>query len=108
MSFAIWLTAVILPGIKLKGFVGAIVASAIFGILNWAIGWLIFIAIGVGTLGIGFLLAFLTRWVVTAILLKMTGALTDRLKVKNFGWALGGALLMAVIGTGAEILLLRA
>ena len=108
MSVAIWLTAVVLPGIKVKGFVGAIIASAILGILNWAIGWLIFIVIGIGTLGIGFLLAFVTRWVVTAILLQMTGAMTDRLKVKSFGWALGGALLMALIGTGAEILLLKA
>ena len=107
LAVAVWLTAVVLPGIKLKGFAGAIIAAALFGILNWAIGWLLFVAIGIGTLGIGFLLAFLSRWVVNAILLKITGSLTDRLTVKNFGWALAGALIMSGVGTAAEHLLLR-
>ena len=105
LSIAVWLTAMILPGIKVKGIWGAIFAAAIFGVLNWLIGWLLFVIIGVATLGIGFLLAFLTRWFVCALLLKATGAFTDRLKVDSMGWAFGGALLMSAIGTGAELLL---
>ena len=60
--------------------------------------------IGVGTLGIGFLLAFLTRWVVDAILLKITDAMTSRLTIKSFGWAMLAALMMSAIGTLGQYL----
>ena len=102
MAFAVWLTAVILPGFKVSGFKGALVVAAVFGVLNWMLGWLIFVVIGIGTLGLGFLLAFITRWIVDAILLKMTDALTGSLKIKSFGWAIIGAMVMAAIGTAAE------
>jgi putative membrane protein len=58
--------------------------------------------LGIATLGLGFLLAFITRWVVNAIVLKLTDALTDHLKIDSFGWALGGALLMSVLMTLGE------
>ena len=105
LSVAVWVTAALLPGIRVRGFWGAVVAAAVFGVLSWLIGWLLFVLIGIATLGLGFLLAFLTRWVVYALLLQATAGLTDRLRVQSFGWALGGALMMSAIGTGAEYLL---
>jgi putative membrane protein len=105
LSVSIWLAAAILPGIELKGGLSAVKVAALFGILNWALGWLIFSVIAIGTLGIGYLLAFVTRWIVTAILLKVTDALSSSLTIKSFGHAFGAALVMSAVGTLAEFLL---
>jgi putative membrane protein len=102
LSFAFWLTAVILPGFEVRGVGGAIVVAAIFGALNWLLGFLLFVVIGLGTLGLGFLLAFITRWIVMAILLKLTDAVTDRLTIRSFGVAFLAALLMSAFGALGE------
>lgn len=106
LSVAVWVTALILPGFHVKSFGGAFVVAAVFGILNYLLGWIFFVLFAIGTLGLALLLAFLTRWVINAILLKLTDALTDSLKIDSFGWALGGALLMSVLGTAGEWLVL--
>jgi putative membrane protein len=102
LCISVWVTAAILPGFRVNGFAGAVRAAAIFGILNWLLGWLIFTLLGIATLGIGFLLAFLTRWLVMAILLKFVDALSSNFKIDSFGTAIVGALLMSGIGTLAE------
>jgi putative membrane protein len=105
MSVAFWLTAAVLPGFSVKGFGGALIVAAVFGIINWLIGWLLFVVIGVGTLGIGFLLAFLTRWLVNAILLKITDSISSNLSIRSFPTALIGALLLSLFSTFAQWLL---
>ena len=105
MSVAVWLTAELLPGFHVKSFRSAVIVAAIFGLLNFLIGWLLFAIFAVATLGIGVLLAFITRWIINAILLKLTDAFTDHLTIDSFGWALGGALVISVVGTLAEWLL---
>jgi putative membrane protein len=107
MSVAVWITATVLPGFHVKGFSSAIIVAAIFGVLNFLIGWLLFFVLGVATLGIGFLLAFITRWIVNALLLKLTDAVTDHLTIDGFRWAFIGALMISVIGTVGEWLLIR-
>ena len=102
LALAVWLTAAILPGFKVNGFWGAIKAAAVFGTLNWLLGSLIFVVLGVATLGIGFLLAFITRWIVMAIILSLSDKISDSLKIKNFSTALIGALLMTVVGSLVE------
>lgn len=87
----------VVPGFRLKGFGNAAVAAVVFGLLNMLLGWLLFLLIGVGTLGIGFLLAFVTRWVVNALLLKLTDALTDRLTISGFLPALWGAGVISLV-----------
>jgi putative membrane protein len=104
LSFAVWLTATVLPGFHVKSFVSAILVAAIFGVLNFLLGWLLFAIFTVATLGLAWLLAFITRWIINAILLKLTDALTDHLTIDSFAWALGGALMMSVIGTVGEML----
>ena len=102
MSVAFWLTAQLLPGFSVKGFRGALWVAAIFGVINWLIGWFLFGVIGIMSLGIGFLLAFLTRWLVNAILLKVTDAVSDTLDIKNFRTALIGAFLISIFGTAGQ------
>lgn len=105
LSVAVWVTAKVLPGFQVRSFAGAVGVAAIFGLLNWALGWLLFVIIGLGTLGLGFLLAFLTRWVVNAVLLKVTDAMSDSLKIKSFATAFVGGLLMSGLGTLGQWLL---
>ena len=102
LSVSVWFTAAILPGFEVRGFWGAIKVAAIFGLLNWFIGWLFFAIIAVGTLGIGLLLAFVTRWLVAAILLKITDAFSSSLSIVSFGRAFLAAMIMSALGTAGE------
>lgn len=102
LSLAVWITAVVLPGFHVKSLGGAFVVAAIFGVLNFFLGWLFFTVFAIGTLGIAVLLAFITRWIINAILLKITDAISDSLTIDSFGWALGGALMMSALGSLGE------
>lgn len=99
LSLAVWLTAAILPGFHVKNFKSALLVSVIFGILNFFLGWLFFAVFTVMTLGLAWLLAFITRWIIDAIMLKITDKMTDHLTIDGFGQALWGALIMAALGT---------
>ncbi len=104
-SIAVWITAAVLPGFHIKNFGSAILVAAIFGILNVLLGWLFFAIFTIATLGLAWLLAFITRWIINAILLKITDALTSHLKIDNFGWALVGALMISLVSTLTQWLL---
>jgi putative membrane protein len=105
LSFAVWLTAMVLPGFHVKNFVSALLVAAIFGVLNFLLGQILFWIFAIATLGLAWLLAFITRWIINALLLILTDRLTDHLKIDGFGWALLGAALMSAIGTLGELLL---
>ena len=107
-AVAVYLTALILPGFKVTGFGGAAWVALWLGVVQWLLGWLLFGLIGIATLGLGFLLAFITRWIVTAILLKLVDAMSSSLHIRSFGTAVLGAMLMSGITTLAERLLLHA
>jgi putative membrane protein len=98
LSLAFWLTAKVVPGFHVRSLGDAIVVAAVFGIVNFLLGTLLYYVLGIVTLGIGFLLSLLTHWIVNAILLKVTDGLTRRLEVRSFGTALLAALVMSVLG----------
>jgi uncharacterized membrane protein YvlD (DUF360 family) len=102
LTAAMALSAALLPGFRVRGKWGVVKVAVVFGLLNWALGKLVFVAIGLGTLGMGFLLAFATRRLVTALLLKLTDALTDTLEIDGFKTAFFAALLVSATGTVAE------
>jgi putative membrane protein len=97
LSLAVWVTAAVLPGFHVKDFKSAVIVAAIFGLLNFFLGWLLFAVFTVATLGLAWLLAFLTRWIINALLLMLTDRLTGRLRIEGVGWALGGALVISVV-----------
>jgi putative membrane protein len=107
LSVAVWVTAALLPGIHVKNFGSALLVAAVFGVLNFLLGWLFFTVLTIATLGLAWLFAFLTRWFINTVLLLLTASLMKDFKVDGFGWALLGALVMSVVGTGAQILLLQ-
>jgi putative membrane protein len=102
LTLAVWVTSAVLPGFHVKSPKSALLVAAIFGVLNFLLGWVLFAIFSVATLGIAWLLAFITRWIINAILLVITDKLTDHLKIDSFGWALGGALVMSLVGTLGE------
>jgi putative membrane protein len=108
LSLAVWLTAVVLPGFHLKSARSALLVSAIFGVLNFFLGWLFFAVFAIATLGLAWVFAFLTRLLINAIMLVITDKLTDHLKIDGFGWALAGALMMSAVGTIAQWLIVGA
>lgn len=108
VSFALvlvsfFVASTLLDGMTLKkGIWNYVVVGLLFAVLNTVIGPIIYVLIGLGTLGIGFILSLVTRLVVSAVVLKLVDALTDRLKVKNFKTALLAALVMAATTSVGE------
>jgi putative membrane protein len=105
LSAAVWITSKLLRGFRIKDAQSAFIVAAIFGLLNFLLGWILFALFTVATLGIAWLLAFITRWIINALLLMLTDKLTDHLKIDSFGWALGAAFVMSALGTIGQWLL---
>ncbi|MDQ3035244.1 MAG: phage holin family protein [Myxococcota bacterium] len=106
LTLAFWVASLLLPGFKVKGgAINRLVVAAIFGTLSFFLSSALFVAIGIGTLGIGFLLSFLTRLIVSTLLLLVTDKLTSRLSVAGFGTAFIASLVMAIVGTVVEAFL---
>lgn len=103
LTLIVLATAYVVPGVKIASFKDGLVVSALLAGLTWLLGRALFVAIGVGTLGLGFVLAFLTRWIVLAILLKLTDALTKRLTIKSFGQAFIAALVISVLSAAVDL-----
>ena len=98
LSLAVWLTARLVPGFNVKGLWDAILVAAVFGIVNFLLGTFLYYVLGFATLGLGFLFSIITHWIVNALLLQITNALTNRLEVRSFGTALIAALVMSLLG----------
>lgn len=107
-SFAVWIASKVLAGVTMKSFWDGMVVAAVFSLLNWLLGWLLFVVIGVVTLGLGFVFSFLTQLVCAAIVLKLTDALTERITIRSFGWAFAAAAVIAGVSTITNHLLERA
>lgn len=104
-TLSLFVASRVLDGLTLKGgVISHFYVAAMFGILNVLLGQLIFFLIGIGTLGIGFILAFVTHLVATAIVLLIVNALSSRLRVKNFKTAFLAALIMSITASVAEII----
>jgi putative membrane protein len=105
LTVAVWLTAMVLPGFHVRSALTAVGVAALIGVLNFLLGWLLFTVFTIATLGLAWLLAFITRWIIDAIILSLADRLTDGLTIDGFRWALAGAFVMSLIGTLGEWLL---
>ena len=103
LTLGLFVASKVLDGMTIKGGIGShLLVSALFGLLNVVLGGFLFHLIGIGTLGLGYLLAFITRLIVTALMLVLVDKLSDRLKIKTFGTAFLAALIVSLVGTLAE------
>lgn len=99
LSVAVWLTARLLDGVELRNFKAAFLVAALFGVLNFLLGWFFHFILGLATLGIAWLLTFVTRFVVDAIILTITDEMTSLLRIESFSRAFFAAVLMSGFGT---------
>ena len=104
LSFGLWITSALIPGFRIDGFKGALIGGAVFGVLHFFVGWLLFTIIGIGTLFVGFIFSFVTKWIVSAIVLQLTDAVTDSVSIDNFRIALAAAAVLAFLSTGQNML----
>jgi uncharacterized membrane protein YvlD (DUF360 family) len=103
LTLGLFVAAKLLDGMEIKGgVVSHLIVSALFGVANAVLGPPLFVAIGIATFGIGLLLSFVTRLVVSALLLMLVDKLSDRVRIKTFGTAVLAALIVSVVGTLVE------
>ncbi|HVZ33932.1 MAG TPA: phage holin family protein [Polyangiaceae bacterium] len=97
-TLGLWLAANVLDGVRITSFVDAVWAGALLGVLQAVLTGPLFVLLGIGTLGIGFLLWFLTRWVAAALVIMIAASLSRRLAVDGFFPALVTAFIVAATG----------
>ena len=90
---ALYLTALLLPGIALRGVGSTLLAAAILGIVNAVIRPLLLLF----TLPLNILTLGLFTFVVNALMLLLTSAVVPGFSVRGFGAALVGAVVLSVI-----------
>lgn len=105
LAFGLWIISALVPGFRVNGFKGALIGGAVFAVIHFFVGWFLFVMIGLGTLFLGFIFAFITRWIVTAIVLKMAGAVSDNIDVDTFRTALIASGLLSVLSAIRDVLL---
>lgn len=98
-ALGLWVATKLLRGVRLASPGDAIWAGALLGVLQWALSGPLFVALGIGTLGIGFLLFFVTRWIVAALVVLLTSKLSSRLEVDGFFSALITSFIVAATGS---------
>ena len=98
-TLGLWIASQVLRGVRLASFADAVWAGALLGVLNWALHWFIFVALGMATLGLGFLFWFVTRWVASALVILLASKLSSRLHVEGFFNALITAFFVAATGS---------
>ena len=90
------LMAYILPQVTIKSFLTALGVALLIGFLNATVGWLLR---AVGNLFTLFLLSFVIRLVVTAIVIKIADKLVKGFEVRGFWPALVIAIALAIAST---------
>jgi putative membrane protein len=92
-ALALWLVAQIIPGIQIRGFGAALLATIVIAIVNITIGPILrFIAWPITVLTLG-----LFRWVLNAFLLKLASMFTPGFRIDGFLNALLGSLVLTVL-----------
>ena len=98
-TLGLYLAAQVLRGVRIRAFSDAVWAGALVAVLQWALTGPLFVLLGIGTLGIGFLFWFLTRWVAAALVILISDKLSSRFDVDGFWNALVTAFIIAAVGS---------
>ena len=98
MSVAVWLTAMVVPGVKLRSFGVAIVVAAVYGVLNTLLGGIVwFLTFPLALLSFGI--------VVNAILLWITDKLLDDFEIQGVVPLVMAAIVLGVVNWGLGALI---
>jgi putative membrane protein len=106
VAVGLWLADKVLPDFEITGdWKSYALVAALLGILQFLLGWLIYVVLGIATLGLGFLFSFVTRLIVTAIVLLIVDKLSRRLTIRGFMPALLAAVIIALTGSVVDFVL---
>lgn len=106
VALGLWLADKLLSDFEISGgWKSYVLVAALLGILQFLLGWLIYVILGIVTLGLGFLFSFVTRLIVSAIVLLIVDKLSRRLTIRGFVPALLAALIVAVTGSVVDFVL---
>ncbi|WP_054694052.1 phage holin family protein [Geotalea toluenoxydans] len=92
-ALAIAVTAYLLPGVKLSGFLAAIITAGVLGLINAIIKPLLFLL----TLPINILTLGLFTLVINAVLIMLTSAIVPGFSVSGFWQALLFSLVLVLV-----------
>lgn len=92
-TIAIMITAYLLPGVEVDGFVAALIAALVLGLINTFLKPLLVVL----TLPINILSLGLFTFVINAGLVMLMAALVSGFSVLSFWWALLFGVVLAVI-----------
>ena len=96
MAAAVWITAQVVPGIKIRSFGVAIATAAVYGILNALLGkliWVLTFPMAILTLGV----------IVNAALLWITDKLVDDFEIDGFIPLFMGAAVLGLVNWGLKV-----
>lgn len=92
-ALALYLTAMLLPGITLTGLGATLIAALVLGIVNAIIRPILIIL----TIPLNFLTLGLLTFVINALMLLLTSAVVPGFEIRGFWSALIGAVVLSVI-----------
>ena len=94
-ALALWLVAQIIPGMQLRGYGTALLATVVIALVDLTIGPILrFIAFPITFLTLG-----LFRLVINALLLKLASFFTPGFRIDGFLSALLGSLVLTILTT---------
>jgi uncharacterized membrane protein YvlD (DUF360 family) len=103
VTLGLWASHSLIKGFRIEGGAGSfLLLGAVVGILYFILGWFLFVLLGIATLGVGFLLSFLTKLIVTAIVLKFADGLSRRFTIDGFLPAFMAACIMSLVSLGMD------
>ena len=92
-AFAVIITSYILPGVKIDGFLTALIVAAVLSLLNAFVKpFLILLTIPITFFSFGLFLL-----VINAIIILLTSRLVPEFKVDGFWWALAFSIILSVV-----------
>lgn len=94
-ALAVWISAYVLPGVKVDGFFTALVVAVILGIVNALLKPILIvltIPITIVTLG-------LFIFVINALMIMLVAKIVPGFTVANFWWALGFSLVLSLVNS---------
>lgn len=92
-TFAIMITAFLIPGATISSFFSALIAALVLGFINAIIRPLLLFF----TLPINILTFGLFTFVINALMIMLAGAIVPGFKIEGFWWALLFSLVLTVI-----------
>ncbi len=95
LSVTVFVVAKMLPNIRIKSFLTAVVVAVVYSIINFFVGWLLVLL----SLPVMIITFGLFTFVINAILLWVTDQLIEDFEIKGFGTTLLAAFLITIIST---------